>query len=49
MLVPSSNRVERGYRTTVLRGARRLLGLGLNDALEWVFENGKVYMRKRVI
>lgn len=47
MPVLSSTRVGREYRTTVPREVRRLLELGLNDVVDWVYEDGRVYVRKR--
>jgi len=39
-------RVGRYYRTTIPREVRKLLELRDNDEVEWVFENGAVYVRK---
>lgn len=47
MHVLLSTRVGRGYRITVHREVRRLLELGEKGALEWVFENGRIYVRKK--
>ena len=47
MPVLAVTRVGRYYRTTVPREVRRLLGIEENDEVEWVFENGKVIIRKR--
>ena len=38
--------VGRHNRTTVPREVRRLLGVKEGDALEWVFEDGKIVVRK---
>ena len=47
MPVLSATRVGRNYRTTVPREVRKLLGLGRGDAIEWVFEDGRVVVRKK--
>jgi len=39
-------RVGRYYRTTIPREVSKLLELRDNDEVEWVFENGAVYVRK---
>jgi len=46
MPVMARTRVGRYYRTTVPREVRKLLELRENDEVEWVFENGVVYVRK---
>lgn len=46
MPVIARTRVGKYYRTTVPREVRRLLELKENDIVEWVFENGKVSIRK---
>lgn len=47
MPVLATTRVGRYYRTTIPREVRKLLGIGLNDEIEWVFEDGKIVIRKR--
>jgi bifunctional DNA-binding transcriptional regulator/antitoxin component of YhaV-PrlF toxin-antitoxin module len=42
----SVTRVGRYYRTTVPREVRKLLGVNEFDVVEWVFEDGKIIMRK---
>ncbi|MEM2288240.1 MAG: AbrB/MazE/SpoVT family DNA-binding domain-containing protein [Sulfolobales archaeon] len=39
-------RIGRYYRTTIPREVRKLLELRENDEVEWVFENGVVYVRE---
>lgn len=46
MPVLAITKVGKGYRTTVPREVRKLLNVGESDELEWVFENGKVVVRK---
>lgn len=38
-----------GYRTTIPREVRKLLGIGESDEAEWVFEDGKIIVRNRMI
>jgi len=47
MLVLARVRVGRGCRTTIPREDRKLLGIGESDEVEWVFEDGRVIVRKR--
>jgi len=42
----SRTRVGRYNRTTVPREVRKLLGIGEGDVVEWVFEDGKVVIRR---
>ncbi|MEM4819369.1 MAG: AbrB/MazE/SpoVT family DNA-binding domain-containing protein [Nanopusillaceae archaeon] len=46
MPVVARTRIGRYYRTTVPREVRKLLELRENDEIEWVFENGAIYIRK---
>jgi bifunctional DNA-binding transcriptional regulator/antitoxin component of YhaV-PrlF toxin-antitoxin module len=46
MPVLSVTRVGRYYRTTVPREVRKLLGVSEFDVVEWVFEDGRVIVRK---
>ncbi|MEM4976811.1 MAG: AbrB/MazE/SpoVT family DNA-binding domain-containing protein [Desulfurococcaceae archaeon] len=46
MPVIARTRIGRYYRTTIPREIRKLLELRENDEVEWVFENGVVYVRK---
>ncbi|MEM1696781.1 MAG: AbrB/MazE/SpoVT family DNA-binding domain-containing protein [Desulfurococcaceae archaeon] len=46
MPVIARTRIGRYYRTTIPREIRKLLELRENDEVEWVFENGEVYVRK---
>lgn len=46
MPVMAQTRIGRYYRTTIPREVRRLLELGVNDVIEWIFEDGRVYIRK---
>jgi len=42
----SRTRVSRYNRTTVPREVRKLLGISEGDIVEWVYEDGRVYVRK---
>jgi len=46
MPVMARTRIGRYYRTTIPREVRKLLELRENDEVEWVFENGVVYVRE---
>jgi AbrB family looped-hinge helix DNA binding protein len=43
----SRTRVSRYSRTTIPREVRKLLGISEGDFVEWVYEDGGVYVRKR--
>lgn len=47
MPVLSVTKVGRYYRTTIPREVRKLLGIGENDEIEWVFEDNKIVIRKK--
>ena len=47
MAVLAVTRVGRYYRTTIPREARKLLNLSKSDEIEWVFKDGKIFVRKR--
>lgn len=40
-------RIGKYFRTTVPREVRKLLGLRENDEIEWIFENGKIIIKKK--
>jgi AbrB family looped-hinge helix DNA binding protein len=42
----SRTRVGRYNRTTIPREVRKLLGIGEGDVVEWVFEDGRVIVRR---
>ena len=46
MPVLAITRVGKYYRTTVPREVRKLLSISENDSIEWVFEDGKIIIRK---
>jgi AbrB family looped-hinge helix DNA binding protein len=46
MLTLSRTRVGRYNRTTVPREVRKLLGISEGDIVEWVYEDGRVYVRR---
>ncbi|MFZ8793119.1 MAG: AbrB/MazE/SpoVT family DNA-binding domain-containing protein [Acidilobaceae archaeon] len=43
----SRTKVGRYSRTTIPREVRKLLGISEGDFVEWVYEDGRVYVRKR--
>ncbi len=47
MPILAVTRVGRYYRTTIPREVRKLLELEENDEVEWLFEDGKLIVRKR--
>mgnify|MGYP000613175243 FL=1 len=47
MPVLAITRVGRYYRTTIPREVRKLLGISENDEIVWIFEDGKVIIRKK--
>jgi AbrB family looped-hinge helix DNA binding protein len=44
----SRTRVGRYSRTTIPREARKLLGIAEGDVVEWVYEDGKIIVRRGV-
>jgi AbrB family looped-hinge helix DNA binding protein len=44
----SRTRVGRYNRTTIPREVRKLLGISEGDVVEWVYEDGKVVIRRGV-
>jgi len=48
MPVSAVTRISRYYRTTVPREVRKILVLNENHEIEWVFENGKTAVEKRL-
>ena len=40
-------RVGKYYRTTIPREVRKILEINENDEIEWILENGKIFVRKR--
>ena len=49
MPVLATTRIGKYFRTTVPREVRKLLGLRENDEIEWVFEDGKIIIRKLLV
>jgi len=47
VLVLAVTGIGRYYKITVPRGVGKLLGIGENVEVEWVFEDGKVFIGKR--
>ena len=41
-------RIGRDLRTTIPREVRELLGITEGDILEWVYEDGRIYVRRGV-
>jgi len=48
MPVLAITRIGKYYRTTVPREVRKILELNENDEIEWVLENDKIVVRKRL-
>jgi len=48
-VVLSRTRIGRYNRTTVPEEARKFLDINENDEIEWVFENGRIIIKKRDI
>ena len=46
MPILSRTRVGRYNRTTVPREVRKLLGITEGDIVEWVYEDGKIIIRR---
>jgi AbrB family looped-hinge helix DNA binding protein len=42
----SRTRVGRYSRTTIPREVRKLLGISEGDVVEWVYEDGRIYVKK---
>jgi AbrB family looped-hinge helix DNA binding protein len=42
----SRTRVGRYNRTTIPREVRKLLSISEGDIVEWVFEDGRIYVRR---
>lgn len=47
MPIPAVTKIGRYYRTTIPREVRKILNLNENNEVEWVFEDGKIFVRKR--
>lgn len=45
-VVLDKTRIGKYYRTTVPDGVRKFLEVGEGDAVEWVFNEGKITIRK---
>jgi len=46
MPILATTRVGRYFRTTIPREVRKLLDINENDVIEWIFEDGKIVIRK---
>jgi bifunctional DNA-binding transcriptional regulator/antitoxin component of YhaV-PrlF toxin-antitoxin module len=46
MPVLAKTKIGRYFRTTVPREMRKILEVTENDVIEWVFEDGKVVVRR---
>ncbi len=46
MTLLAKTRVGKGYRTTVPREIRKILGIGLGNDIDWFFDNGKIIIRR---
>ncbi len=47
MPVLAKTKIGRYFRTTVPREVRKILEVTESDVIEWIFENGKIVIRKR--
>jgi len=45
MPVLAKTRVDKQYRTTVLREVRRILEVSKGDPIEWIYEDGKIVVK----
>ena len=48
MPVLSTTRVGKYYRTTIPREVRKILEIKINDEVEWILEDNKIIIRKKV-
>lgn len=46
MPILARTKVDKNNRTTVPREVRRLLELNNGDSIEWVYVDGRIYVRK---
>jgi len=46
MPILATTRIGRYFRTTVPREVRKILDINENDVIEWIFEDGKIIVRK---
>jgi len=46
MPILATTRVGRYFRTTIPREVRKILDINENDVIEWIFEDGKIIVRK---
>jgi len=46
MPILATTRVGRYFRTTIPREVRKLLDINENDVIEWIFEDGKIIVRR---
>jgi len=47
MPILATTRVGRYFRTTIPREVRKILDINENDFIEWIFEDGKIVVRRR--
>lgn len=47
MPILATTKVGKYYRTTIPREVRKLLNINENDEIEWIFEDNKVFIRKK--
>jgi len=47
MPVLTVTRVGKSFRTTIPKEVRRILEIGIGDEIEWIFDDGKIVVRKR--
>jgi len=47
MPVLAVTRVGKNFRTTIPKEVRKLLEISVNDEIEWIFDNGKIVVKRR--
>lgn len=47
MIMLTITKVGNYYKTTILYEIRKLLNISKNNEVKWVFENGRIYLRRK--
>jgi bifunctional DNA-binding transcriptional regulator/antitoxin component of YhaV-PrlF toxin-antitoxin module len=45
-VILDKTRIGRFYRTTVPENVRKILNIGQGDFVEWIFNDGRIFVRK---
>ena len=45
-VILNKTRIGRFYRTTVPENVRKFLNIGQGDFVEWIFNDGRIFVRK---